>query len=192
MYFSGLASLFHDINLLFTTRAKQSINVCLTVRNWLFGYYIQEYEIGGADRAKYGEKLMELLALESQKNKIPSSSFRSLKLYRQFYQSYPEIGQMASAQLKALKSNFSIRQALSAQSSPSTEANISFVPIEDLVKNLSFSHLIELLKIEDRLKKAFYEYECIKGNWSTRELKRQIASLYYERMGLSKDKNKLM
>jgi predicted nuclease of restriction endonuclease-like (RecB) superfamily len=48
-----------------------------------------------------------------------------------------------------------------------------------------------LLEISDPLKRAFYEIECIKGNWSMRELKRQIASLYFERSGLSRDPAKL-
>jgi len=60
-----------------------------------------------------------------------------------------------------------------------------------LISSLSFSHLVELIKIEDSHKRAFYELECAKGVWSVRELKRQIESLYLERSGLSKDKEKL-
>jgi predicted nuclease of restriction endonuclease-like (RecB) superfamily len=60
-----------------------------------------------------------------------------------------------------------------------------------LVQRLSFTHLVELLALEDPLKRAFYEIECIRGNWSVRTLKRQIATLYYERSGLSIDKEKL-
>jgi predicted nuclease of restriction endonuclease-like (RecB) superfamily len=48
------------------------------------------------------------------------------------------------------------------------------------------------MKIDDVLKRNFYELECIKSNWSVRELKRQIASLYFERTALSKDKAKLI
>ena len=60
-----------------------------------------------------------------------------------------------------------------------------------LVERLSFTHLVELIAIDDPLKRAFYEIECIRGNWSVRQLKRQIATLYFERLGLSKDKEKL-
>ena len=56
-----------------------------------------------------------------------------------------------------------------------------------LVDSLSFSHFAELIEIEDPLKRAFYEIECIGGNWSVRALKRQIATLYYERSCLSTD-----
>lgn len=60
-----------------------------------------------------------------------------------------------------------------------------------LVERLSFTHLVELVAIDDPLKRAFYEIECMRGNWSVRELRRQIVTLYFERSGLSRDKKKL-
>ena len=60
-----------------------------------------------------------------------------------------------------------------------------------LLKRLSFSHFVELIKINDPLKRQFYETECMQGIWSVRELKRQIASQYYERSALSTDKEGL-
>jgi hypothetical protein len=60
-----------------------------------------------------------------------------------------------------------------------------------LVSSLSYSHFELLVEIEDPLKRAFYEVECIRANWSVRELRRQIATLYYERTGLSRNKKKL-
>ena len=56
---------------------------------------------------------------------------------------------------------------------------------------MSFTHFVELIAIEDSTQRAFYEAECLRGNWSVRELKRQVASLYYERSGLSTDKQQL-
>lgn len=47
------------------------------------------------------------------------------------------------------------------------------------------------MAVGDPLKRAFYEVECLRGNWSVRELRRQIASLYFERSGFSKDKTLL-
>jgi len=64
-------------------------------------------------------------------------------------------------------------------------------PPERLAERLSYSHIDLLVDLDDDLKRSFYEIECIRGNWSVRELKRQIGSLYYERSGLSKDKRKL-
>ena len=54
--------------------------------------------------------------------------------------------------------------------------------------HFSWTQLIELIRIEDPLKRAFYENECLQGNWSVRQLQRQIGSLLYERTGLSKNK----
>jgi predicted nuclease of restriction endonuclease-like (RecB) superfamily len=67
----------------------------------------------------------------------------------------------------------------------------SGVPADQLVVQLSYSHLELLLDLNDDFKRRFYEIECLRGNWSVRELKRQIYSLYYERSGLSTNKNKL-
>jgi len=57
---------------------------------------------------------------------------------------------------------------------------------QTLLSRLSFTHFAELLEIQDSLKRVFYEVECIRGNWSVRELERQIATRYCERTGLSK------
>jgi hypothetical protein len=61
---------------------------------------------------------------------------------------------------------------------------------DKLIRRLSYSHLELIVDLDDNLKRTFYEIECIRGNWSVREFKRQISSLYYERSGLSKDKEK--
>ena len=66
------------------------------------------------------------------------------------------------------------------------------IPVEGLLQKISFSHFVELLRLDDPLQRAFYEIECIKSGWSVRELKRQIGSLLYERLGLSTDKEKLL
>jgi hypothetical protein len=57
---------------------------------------------------------------------------------------------------------------------------------------LSWTHFIELIRIDDPLKRAFYEVQCLQGNWSIRQLQRQIGSLLYERTGLSADKESVI
>jgi len=57
---------------------------------------------------------------------------------------------------------------------------------------LSWTHFRILLGIKNPLARQFYEIETVKNNWSTRELERQINSLLFERLSLSKDKNKVM
>ena len=85
----------------------------------------------------------------------------------------------------------------------SDDKGLEIVPIEKIdvipqvsedkiFKNLSFTHIIPLLSINDPLKRSFYEIETIKGCWSVRELRRQIDSLCYERAGISKNPEKLM
>jgi len=64
------------------------------------------------------------------------------------------------------------------------------IPASNLLQKLSFSQFAELIAISDETTRTFYEIECIRGNWSVRELKRHINSLYYERSGLSKNKKK--
>jgi len=57
---------------------------------------------------------------------------------------------------------------------------------------LSWSHYLELIKIEEDNKRGFYMQEAINSNWSVRELQRQRDSLLYERLIMSKDKNKIL
>jgi predicted nuclease of restriction endonuclease-like (RecB) superfamily len=105
---------------------------------------------------------------------------------------YPGIWQTPSA--KSLQSliPYSIWQTLPAKlQTASTASSQLGIPASELMQKLSFSHFAELIGVADDTKRAFYEIECIQGNWSVRELKRQIGSLYYERSGLSKDKTKL-
>lgn len=108
-------------------------------------------------------------------------------------------------QLNAAKSEISILRTLSEELPESTkllfiqkkEQTVSekselYIEPDILLTQLSFSHFTELIKIDDDLKRVFYEIETIKGQWSVRELKRQIGSLMYERTGLSKNKKKLI
>jgi len=57
---------------------------------------------------------------------------------------------------------------------------------------ISWAHFLELIRIEDPWKRAFYENECLRGHWSVRQLQRQIESLLYERTGLSKNKERIV
>jgi len=156
-------------------QAVKSVSTTLTIRNWIIGHYIVKYEQNGADRAKYGAKIIENLV---QKLKhIKGISATNLRLFRAFYTNYPQISQNVS---KA----FRIQQTVSVKSLE--------IPVKQLLNSCSFSHFIEFLKIDDSLKRLFYEIETIKGNWSVRELRRQINSATYERIGLSKNKKEMI
>ncbi len=189
----------HEQNAIAVSRV---INVRLTLRNWLIGWYICEYEQHGTDRAEYGERLIDRLADALQKKSITEMSSRSLRLYRQFYLVYPEIWQSVIAKSKNEVLPLSIVQSVITKSARNTylkKAMVAkskgnkFLGIDHhtLITRLSFTHLSELIAIDEPVKRAFYEIECILGNWSVRALKRQIATLYFERSGLSFDKKKL-
>ncbi|MDR6968386.1 putative nuclease of restriction endonuclease-like (RecB) superfamily [Flavobacterium arsenatis] len=183
MNFSRLIQNINQVHIKLQQQSISAVNRALTIRNWMIGYYIVEFEQKGIERAKYGENLIENLALALNTKGL---SFRNLKLFRQFYLNYPEIGQTLPAEFKILNyPKEPIGQTLPAQSYESI--NI----LDTLLSKLSFSHFSELMKITETEKRTFYEVECITGIWSTRELKRQIESLYFERSGLSKAKKEL-
>ncbi len=69
---------------------------------------------------------------------------------------------------------------------------ISYPDLPDASGKLTWSHIVELLGVSDNLARGFYEKQCIKEKWSTRELNRQINSMLFERIALSKDKNSIL
>ena len=179
MKFNSLVKQINAVQKTLQATAEHAINMSLTIRNWLIGYYIVEFEQHGEDRAKYGEKL--LLTLE-EKLKTKGMTEQRFGEFRRFYSAYPqiesEIPRTVSGEL-----SITIRRTLSAESEG--------VPSKLLLSKLPYSHLLLISGIESPLKRNFYEMESIKGNWSFRELERQINSLYFERSGLSKNKKAL-
>lgn len=102
MNFETLLVLITDTQQHLQRRALQSVNQLLTIRNWLIGFYIVEYEQHGADRAKYGDQLLQSLAKELKKRKIKGMSQRNLYLCKEFYLTYPQILQSVTAKLQHL------------------------------------------------------------------------------------------
>lgn len=180
-----------------TSQAKKAVNISLTLRNWAIGFYIREYEQNGSDRAEYGIGLIEKLSRQLKHSGKVDYHPRELRRCRTFYCVYPQIwGTLSPEFEKILPLDFQKYTSLrtSDDNLPAkrgTPSPGSGIAPDKLIKSLSYSHFAELIEIEDPLKRAFYEVESILGNWSVRELKRQIDSLYYERSGLSKNKKKL-
>jgi predicted nuclease of restriction endonuclease-like (RecB) superfamily len=184
--FEKLVDSIRQIDLQLAEQAGRAVNISLTLRNWLIGYHISEFELHGKDRATYGERLLVALSHTLRKHRISNTGKRQLYNYRSFYKTYPQIVRTLSAQSRML-----LPAPETGMNIVRTPSALSGISAEKLVSNLAYSHLELLLECEDPLKRAFYEVECIRGNWSVRELKRQIATLYYERSGLSTDKKKL-
>lgn len=183
--FDALVKAIRQVHDQLAAQAGKAVNISLTLRNWLIGAYISEYELCGKDRAKYGANLLSNLA--GKLKDVSNCNRRQLYDYLGFYRTCPQIVRSVSAQFQALVPQHVVTEI---EKVPTASAQLALSP-EKLLNTLSYSHLKLFVGIDDDLKRSFYEMECIRGNWSVRELKRQIASLYYERSGLSEDKKKL-
>ncbi len=151
--FNNLVAQIETTHQTLQSQAIKSVSSSLTIRNWLTGYYIVEYEQKGEDRAKYGARVIENLVKRLKHIKGMSKS--NLKLFRQFYFVYPQISQIASKQFKLVN-----QKSLTL----SDQFKNSQIDVKKLLNSCSFTHLIELIKIDDPLKRLFYEVETIKRN----------------------------
>ena len=174
----------------------RTVNTTQVIANWLIGRDIIEEEQRGKRKAEYGQRLIAELSIKLQKDYGSGYSATNLKLFRQFFLAYPrltiiEIGHTLRDQsLPSDKDHFPI--AVSAG------RGISHTPCDPswqpglLHPNLSWSLYRHLVRVESPEARSFYEIEAVKNNWSARELERQINSLLYERLALSKDKKGVM
>lgn len=220
MKLPDLTSAISQTHIALQSNAVKAINRNLTLRNWLIGFCIVEFEQKGEDRAQYGTNLLKTLEKQINTRGLTETLF---KLSRQFYITYPEIGNIITNQLNTISATLSQEfiQSLSSATFPNRSslspdtglpldtAALQFrptlsddlqntdnqkltLPPEKLIANLSFSHITELLPIANPLKRLFYETEAIKCNWSVRELRRQIATQLYERSSISLNPSKLI
>lgn len=169
--------------------ALRAVNIGLTLRNWLIGYWIAEFELKGADRATYGDKLFAELSNALRHINISNSGKRQLYLYLMFYRAYPQIVRTLSAQSNHLLPQESLDEKMRTLSAQTAESDS--ITAEKLIERLSYSHFEEIVKLDEQTKRRFYETETLRGNWSVRQLRRQIATQYYERADLSIDKQAL-
>lgn len=140
------------------TSAIKAVNQMFTLRNWLIGCYIVEYEQNGNDRAVYGDKLLKKLEERVQTKGLNETLFR---ISRRFYLLYPQFNNLLFDYKKPETSGFSDDWQIHA--TPSHKFTTS---AETLLTKLSFSHIREIMTQEDSLERYFYETECIKGTWS--------------------------
>ena len=210
-----LVSNIHETNLFFQNQAQKQVNVALTLRNWFIGLHLVEYELNGLDRATYGQRLFKEISKRTAG--IKGMSERNLYLFKSFYQTYPQIQQSASVNsylaelqstsiLQSLTTKFqysdfkgvaifqSVTGKLEAQENVVSQSSLAQVQTDPniLINKLSFTHIIELLKVDNLLNRTFYEVEAIKNNWSVRELQRAMNSMLFERTGLSTDKQAVL
>ena len=190
-------------------RAAAALNQALVIRNWMVGAWLIEFEQTGKDRAKYGTRLLETLAEDLAKRNVKGlGDPRVLRDCRALYQGYPQIRGSLTRELTGsmllpppTSSNDSragligapVSRAMPSKTAPkpirgslTPELPTALEPAQ--VLRLSWTHLQELIRIDDPWKRAFFENQCLTARWSVRQLQRQIGSLLYERTGLSANK----
>ena len=183
-----------NIHSYFKDYANKQVNYAYTLRNWLIGMYLFEIEQKGQERAEYGEKLYKNLAVKLKEKKIKGMSFTLLNTCKQFYITYPQIIQTVSEQSLLIEDQIvEIIQSASEQFKLIDNANktktISLENTSLFLSKVSFSHILEYIKIDEPLPRSFYEIQTIKNGWTVRQLQREINSLLYERIGLSSNKD---
>ena len=184
--FEILAERVKNVHNATSSVAKGAVNQLLTIRNWAIGCYIVEYEQEGCDRAKYGARLLQNLADELS---IKGLDRQLLNACRMFYVKYPQICATVSHKLQGIDyfpENLVVIKKKIREAICETVSRKFETPPELLVTRLSFSHIKEIMTIDDPMERFFYELECIKGTWSVRELRRQIDTKLYFRSGISK------
>jgi predicted nuclease of restriction endonuclease-like (RecB) superfamily len=199
MDFESLVNKIQSANFHLQQNAIKAVNIHLTIRNWIIGFYIVEFEQYGEDRAEYGSQLLELLA---KKIKVRGLSETNLKICRQFYKVYYQFRVLLNKKIDILipiqirqtvtdefrtfdMEKDSIRQTASDELKETTKRQKDIDYLYQLLGSTSYSHFIELSKIEDDVKRNFYELLILKTTPSLKELQRQINTLTFERLGLT-------
>ena len=151
--------------------AKAAIDLSMVYAYFETGRLIVEEEQNGLKRAAYGKYLIPELSKYLTERIGRGYSVTNLKQMRKFYQVYADdkIGQMFSDQLTNL---------------PTVSTGRKFP--------LSWSHYLKLMRIDNVDERHFYEIEATQNHWGIEELKRQFDSALYERLVLSRNRDKVM
>ena len=198
--FGDLTSIIQTTHDAALSSAVKAINRMQTMRNWLIGYYIVEYEQHGKDRAEYGAKLLKKLEERVNRKGMTRNTFQSA---RNFYRMYPQIienFQINKGASMSCKSYMDTTNKISDTESIDNQSNGICPTVsckfqtsgKTIISKLSYSHIYEIMKVSDPLARYFYEQECIKCTWSVRELRRQISTNLYVRAGISANPDKLL
>ncbi len=178
---------FYDeiVGLLQSARSQvvRTVNRTMVVSYFEIGRLILEEEQGGEDRAVYGKQLIKGLSRRLSGEFGKGFSVRNIEQMRQFYVVY-SIRQTLSDEFKK---EIQIPQTVSAV----FKKEIQIPRTLSAEFNLSWSHYLKLMRIDNKNERQFYEIEAFKNNWSVRELQRQYDSALYTRLVLSRDKEEV-
>ncbi len=187
--FNDLASIVQTTHDAAQSSAVKAINRMQTMRNWLIGYYIVEFEQHGKDRAEYGTQLLKKLEERVDRKGLTTTLF---KWARKFYRLYPQMMENLPIPICATVMH-QLQPIENKEYTIGASMTHQFVtPGKTIISHLSFTHLREIMTLDDPLARYFYEQECIKCTWSVRELRRQISTNLYVRAGISANPEKLL
>ena len=199
--FDELTKIIRDTHDAALTTAVKAINRMQTMRNWLYGYYIIEFEQHGKDRAEYGTQLLKRLEEKVNRKGLTETLFKNS---RKFYRLYPQmveniigvISPTVSDKLLETKDasglcDTQMTENEHIENSPTVSDGFRTTG-QMIISRLSFSHIVEIMTVDDPLARYFYEQECIKCTWSVRELRRQISTNLYVRTGISSNPEKML
>lgn len=199
--FDELTKIIRDTHDAAQTTAVKAINRMQTMRNWLYGYYIIEFEQHGKDRAEYGTQLLKRLEERVNRKGLTETLFKNS---RKFYRLYPQmveniigvISPTVSDELLESKDasvlcDTQMTENEHVEKSPTVSDGFRTTG-QMIISRLSFSHIVEIMTVDDPLARFFYEQECIKCTWSVRELRRQISTNLYVRTGISSNPEKML
>lgn len=165
--------------------SARSVNAVITATYWEIGRRIVEQEQRGQRRAQYGKALLRRLAADLTSRFGKGFSERNLLAMREFFLAW-SIPQTASAEL--IQSGGSEDSQGNPQTAPAKSAGFA----RPSPFRLPWSHYVRLLSVSNRQARDFYEAEALRGGWSVRQLDRQIATQFFERTQLSRNKAALL
>ncbi len=184
MNFERLVIRIQQTNDFLQQSAVKAVNTHLTFRNWLIGFHIVEFQQNGSDRAEYGTKLLENIA---KKISVKGLTTPELSRCRQFYNVYPQILGLITQEFKNVLPPEFLFEKLILGSSTQELPEENLKHLSTIFQTISYTHFTELIKIDDSLKRRFYELLILRTQPSVKELKRQIETMTFERFGLSND-----
>lgn len=150
----------------------RNINTTMLLTYFEIGKIIVENEQGGKDRAEYAKETLKNLSKQLTKEFGRGYSVDNLQWMRKFYLTFQN----------RMTENYETVFRISSEDSNYESGS------RNSIFSLSWSHYIQLMKIENEEERNFYEIEASQNNWSVRELTRQYSSAIYERLVLSRDR----
>jgi len=171
---------------------SRTVNTSMVHAYWLIGREIVEVDQAGKTRAAYGEEVVKRLAGRLTTRYGRGFTTSSVKRMRQFYLSFPD-GSRIPENLGGPGKGAAVRRLSGPEENGASLRHQFASLVEPLFPPLlSWTHYRQLVAIQDEKARAFYEIEAAHEGWSTRELERQIASLLYERLAASRDKDEVL